>query len=473
MSFDQRDAVGTAQLIAAGEIRSVEVVQAAIERIDRFDDRINAVTWRRDDLAIAEAATVRPTTPLSGVPFLVKEALCATAGEPAHLGARFLASRGWTATRDSFLARRFRDAGLISLGHTNLPELALSPTTEPALHGPTHNPWRLGHSPGGSSGGSAAAVAAGYVTAAHGNDMGGSLRIPAAHCGLVGLKPTRARSSLGPDHGEYWWQSATEGVLVRTVRDAAAFLDQLAHRGPGDPYHTPRMHEPWLEALARPTPPLRLGVFDGGTDTDPAIRAQVAQAAEMLERAGHRLDRVDPPWLEDDAAWTAQSTLFVAHVAAELERIGRLVGERIHPDDVEPNTWFYARMGRRVDAIELIRASAEIHRFGRAVADWWSQLDVLLLPTTARLAPPHGVLSPDRLAIDGELRTDPYVRFTLPFNLTGQPAISIPGPALVDGLPVGLQLVGPWGEERALLGVAAQLQEAFDWPSRWPELVTS
>ncbi len=468
----QLDAVGTAELIAAGELAPVDVVHDALARIDRLDDLLNAVTWRRDDLAIAQAATVEITSPLSGVPFLVKEALCATAGEPAHLGARFLAERSWTATRDSFLARRFRDAGLISLGHTNLPELALSPTTEPTLHGPTHNPWRLGYSPGGSSGGSAAAVAAGYVPAAHGNDMGGSLRIPAAHCGLVGLKPTRARSSLGPEHGEYWSQQATEGVLTRTVRDAAAFLDEVTHLGPGDPYHTPRLHGPWLRELDHPTGPLRIGVFDGGHNTDPAIRAQVLEAGRALTAAGHRVDAVDAFWLDDAAAWSAQSTLFVAHVAAELERLGRMVGERVHPDDVEPNTWFYGRMGRRVTAIDLIRASAEIHRFGRAVADWWRRIDVLLLPTTAATAPPHGTLAPARLAIDGELHTDPYVRFTLPFNLTGQPAVSVPGPRRLDGLPVGLQLVGPWGEERWLLSLAAELEQAFDWVSAWPDLVT-
>ena len=234
--LDWLDVTAQRQLLAAGKVSARELVEAAVQRIERLNPKLNAVIHTRFDEALANP----------GIPFLLKDVLATEAGQPYHCGLRAAKASGYRATEDSWLVSRYKDAGFAVLGRTNTPELAGSVTTEPLAYGPTRNPWDLTHTPGGSSGGSAAAVASGMVAAAHGNDMGGSIRIPASNCGLVGLKPSRARTSLAPDFGEFWGPLTHQHVLTRSVRDCAAILDSTAGPAPGDPYHAPPPSRPWV-----------------------------------------------------------------------------------------------------------------------------------------------------------------------------------------------------------------------------------
>ncbi|MDQ1480926.1 MAG: amidase, partial [Actinomycetota bacterium] len=288
--FALLDATAQAALVANGDATPVELVDAAIARIESSNPALNAVIHERFDRARAEAASASlpdapfPNAPFRGVPFLVKDAVCHTAGDPFHCGMRLLKRLQWTATDDTWLAERFRAAGLVSVGKTNTPELATSVTTEPVAYGATHNPWDLARSPGGSSGGSAAAVAAGMVPIAHGNDMGGSIRFPASMCGIVGLKPTRARTTLGPDFGEYWGPLTHEHVLTRSVRDTAAVLDAIAGGAPGDPYTAPPPVRPFREEVGAPPGRLRIGMRTqrrDGERSHPECEAAVADAGRL------------------------------------------------------------------------------------------------------------------------------------------------------------------------------------------------
>src|SRR3954447_10380324 len=285
------DATAQGELVRTGDVKATELVDAAIERIEADDDRLNAVIHRTFARAreVARSGSFA-AGPFGGVPFLVKDGVAHTAGDPFHCGMQVLKDLGWREESDTWLAQRFRDAGFVFCGKTNLPELAASVTTEPRAYGATHNPWALDRSPGGSSGGSAAAVAAGMVPAAHGNDMGGSIRFPASMCGIVGLKPTRARTSPAPLHGEYWGPLTHEHVLTRSVRDSAAFLDATAGPVAGDLHTAPPPARPWRDEVGRDPARLRVGMVTGRPDgggVDEACAQAVAEAARLLERLGH------------------------------------------------------------------------------------------------------------------------------------------------------------------------------------------
>src|SRR4051794_22456048 len=287
------DATAQADLVRRKEVTPRELLEAAIARVERLNPQLNAVIHDLSDKARAEVEQPDriPDGPFRGVPFLIKDAVCHTAGDPYHCGMRVLKEAGWTEPDDTWLARRFRDAGFVIFGKTNLPELASTITTEPLAYGATRNPWNTDHSPGGSSGGAGAAVASGMVPVAHGNDMGGSIRFPAAHCGVVGLKPSRARTTLGPDFGEYWGPLTHEHVLTRTVRDTAAVLDAIAGPGVGDPYTAPAPVRPWREEVGADPGRLRIGYRtaqrDGQGEAHPDVVAGVEAAARALEALGH------------------------------------------------------------------------------------------------------------------------------------------------------------------------------------------
>lgn len=441
------DAVGQAELVRSGEVSPAELVDAAIERIEARNPELNAVIHPRFEAARAEAAGDLPDGPFRGVPFLVKDAVALMADEPAHAGMGFLRRHGYRAPRDQWLVERYRAAGFVILGRTNLPELALMPTTEPAAYGPTRNPHDLERTPGGSSGGSAAAVADGWVAAAHGNDMGGSIRIPASCCGLVGLKPSRARTTIGPELAEYWGQMTHEHVLCRSVRDTAAILDATAGPGPGDPYTAPPPRRPWLEEVGADPGPLRVGVL--ATSPFAAVADDCAtaalQLAGSLADAGHEVSEGGPDALADPSVALAYTTMLAVHVASELDRIGALVGEDITEADVEPDTWAQAQAGRGVSGVQYWEATQAMHAWTRQVAAWWEDHDLLVTPTLA--------CPPPRL---GEVDVMAMVAFTLPFNVTGQPAISLPVHTTAGGLPVGAQLVGAYGREDLVIAASAQ-----------------
>ena len=466
------DATAQADLVHSGEVTPVELVEAAIGRIEAIDPQLNAVIHRRFDRAREEsAADGLPRGPFRGVPFLVKDVVCHTAGDPFHCGTRFLKEAGFHEQRDSELARRFRAAGFVFVGKTNTPEFALSAVTEPLAYGPARNPWDTQRSPGGSSGGSGAAVAAGLAPVAHGNDMGGSIRIPAACCGLVGLKPTRARNSLGPDFGEYWGPMTHEHVLTRSVRDTAAVLDATAGPAVGDPYQAPPPGRPWREEVGIDPGSLRIGLrtHAGG---EVAVDAECVQAAEstaaLLQDLGHRVEQValealEGPGLEGFGVLTA------ATVARDLDRWEQRLGRAIADDEVEPMNGSLREQGRRLRATDYVAAVERIHAYARTVAAWWeSGWDLLVTPTSALLPPPVGRLGP--LADPAELLPGlgAFTAFTTPFNATGQPAISLPMGTSAEGLPVGVQLVAATGREDLLIRVASQLEQARPWSDRRP-----
>ena len=471
------DATAQAKLVRDRELSPVELVDAAIERLEALDPKLNAVIHPALDRARSRAASKDLAGPFRGVPFAMKDIGGEEQGQPIHAGMRFLKDAGWKAQDDSYLALKFQSAGLVSLGRTNTPELALLPTSEPDAYGPTRNPWNLGHSSGGSSGGASALVAAGIVAAAHASDGGGSIRGPASMCGLVGLKPTRGRNSFGPSAGERWSGFSCEFVVSRTVRDSAALLDATAGPMPGDPYSAAPAEGSYLDAIARPPGKLRIGLMrDAPRDLDAsdAAIAAVDATAKALEALGHHVEEASPSALEDPMCVANYVRVVTCNVAFALDSWGQKVGREVQQKDVEPMTWALAEMGRALSGVEHLQSLHFVHAFGRRLAAWWEGgYDLLLTPTQAEPPPEIGFLtSTEEEPLRAFLRAAPYGVFTLPFNLSGQPAISLPAHWTAKDLPVGSQLVAATGREALLLQVAAQLEESTGWPERWPKLVT-
>jgi len=468
------DATAQAELVRRRQVSPRELVDAAIARIERLDPTLNAVIHPAFERARALATRGElGEGPFRGVPFLMKDLGGAEAGRPNHAGLGVLKAAGWTEAEDAYLTRRFRAAGLISLGRTNTPELALLATTEPAAYGPTRNPWNIAHSAGGSSGGAAAAVAAGLVPLAHASDGGGSIRGPASMCGLVGLKPTRGRCSFGPTLGERWSGFSVEFALTRSVRDAATLLDAVAGPAPGDPYVAPAPSRPYaLEATASPGR-LRIGIFAGplrGIVLDPECERGLAATGALLRQLGHVVEPAYPPALDDPECVRAYVDIVAANTARALDACGERVGRPVTAADVEPLTWALAEMGRRRTAAEHLATLEYVHRFGRQLAAWWTEgWDLLCTATQAAPPPVLGWISstPDE-PLRALLRSAPYGVFTFPFNMSGQPAISLPLHMTSTGLPVGIQLVAAFGREDLLLQVAAQLEAACPWADRRP-----
>jgi len=466
------DATAQAELVKRGEISPADLVQAAIERIEATDAALGAVIHRRFERAREEAASsALPDGPFRGVPFLLKDLGGESAGDPCHAGMRALRDAGYRAAADSAFTARLRGAGLVILGRTNTPELGILPTSEPEAYGPTRNPWSVEHSAGGSSGGAAAAVASGMVPAAHASDGGGSIRIPAALCGLVGLKPTRGRCSFGPGAGERWGGFSAEGVVTRSVRDTAALLDVVRGAEPGDPYTAPPPERPYAEEVGRDPGRLRIGLMRRGPRELPLhadCLAAADRAARWLEEAGHHVEEAHPDALDDPATVAAWVDVVSAGVARALDSWGGRIGRTLGAEDVEPLTWVVAERGRALPATAYLAAVESAHALGRRLAAWWEGgFDLLLTPTTA--AAPHriGDLAQDPAQpLAPMLKAAPYGAFTSAFNQSGQPAVSLPVHQGADGLPYGAQLVAASGREDLLIRVAARLEEAVDWRSR-------
>jgi len=472
------DATEQAALVRRREVTPIELVDAAIACIEQLNPRIGAVILPAFESARARARQMKvdnaETAPFLGVPFLMKDLGGHEAGQPFHMGMEALKRAAWREASDSYIVQRLRAAGFVILGRTNTPELGLLPTTEPAAYGPTRNPWKPTHSAGGSSGGAAAAVASGMVSVAHASDGGGSIRIPAAHCGLVGLKPTRGRSSFGPLAGERWAGFSCELVVSRTVRDTAALLDVIAGPAPGDPYFAARPSTPFPHAVTSRPGQLRVGVMS--TSPSPEIpvhhdcAAAVQAVAAALAELGHAVEDAHPQAYTETDRLRMYVTVVSCNVARALEVVSDKIGHTVQADEVEPLTWALAELGRQCSAPQYIAAIDYVHSFGRRMAAWWEQgFDLLLTPTTAAPPPLLGTLqtTPDA-PLEGFIRAAPFGVFTSAFNMTGQPAISLPMHWTPDGLPVGAHLVAPYGREDLLLQVSAQLEEARPWRDRGP-----
>jgi amidase len=456
--YDDLDATALAELVRAGSVHPSELVEAAIERADERDPHLNALVHTQFDRARDDGSHVDLDSPFPGVPFLLKDYAGWEAGEPYRMGVRTLRDVDFRPTADSAYSQRVRAGGFIPIGRTNTPELAVMGTTEPELWGPTHNPWAPGRSAGGSSGGSAAAVASRIVPVAHANDISGSIRIPAAMCGVVGLKPTRGRVvTSGPDAPI---GMMCEGVVTRSVRDTAAVVSWLSHRSPWWPAPG------WDETLdpVAPTRPLRIGVCTdafNGSDVDDECAAAAVLAGKALAALGHHVERSAPAAYSADELWELAKVALSVAAASEAAAWGPRIGHPLGEADLEPRTWSMVRAGQAVGAVELYATMERMQELAREAFTWWDEFDVLVTPTVAAPASVHGEYLSKYVSGLGSA-------FTRPINVTGQPAVSVPFGWPGDGLPRGVQLVGRYGDDQLLVSVAAALEAAEPWAHRRP-----
>ncbi|MBW2441457.1 MAG: amidase [Deltaproteobacteria bacterium] len=463
--FAWMDATAQAELVRKKEVQPVELVEAAIARIERLNPTLNAVVTPMFDLAREAANEKLPDGPFTGVPFLLKDLLGSYAGVRMTMGSKLL--KDFVQDHDSELVVRLKRAGLVTVGRTNTPEFGILPTTEPELFGPCRNPWNTERTPGGSSGGSAAAVAAGMVPMAHGNDGGGSIRIPASCCGLFGLKPTRGRNPLGPDFGDLMSGLVAEHALTRSVRDSAALLDATAGPDVGDPYWAPPPARPYLQEVGADPGCLRIA-FTANSGLDVAVHADCVQAvqdaAKLCADLGHEVEEKALP-LDGEMLKMAFNVLWSAGLAAILKIVGAV------REQVEPLSWAIKEMSDRFSAADYILAVQTLQGAGRAVARFFQDYDVVLTPTLAE--PPLPLGSFDALPdypLYGYTRSASFACFTPLCNITGQPAMSVPLFWNAENLPVGVQFIGRFGDEATLFRLAAQLEEARPWGNRHPAI---
>ncbi|GAC1309200.1 MAG: amidase [Steroidobacteraceae bacterium] len=466
--YPDYDGTALAELVRRGEVTAEAVTEAALARIDAVNPTLNAVIERCVDAARAAARRVDRSSPLAGVPFLAKDMNIDVAGLHLTASCRWLCDLP-PASVDALLATRWRRAGLVILGRTNTPEFAGEFVTEPTLRGPTRNPWDLRLSPGGSSGGAAAAVASGMVPIAHGTDSGGSIRVPAAACGLVGLKPSRGWVPVGPHLDELAGGLDCEHVLTRSVRDSALMLDLTAGREPLS--RTPIGIPPrCVEALGIGTGALRIGVTlaaPGGLLPDPEIGAAVERSADLLARAGHAVRSFQFP----PAANIGEPAfvIWMTAIAEEIDHYRALVGRAPRAHELEALTDAAVAIGNRCSALDYARARRQLSTATLQMADVFAQFDVLLLPCTAALPPQIGHIDGRTAAFDLDrwnAESYGYAPYTEIFNATGQPAVSLPLAVSALGLPIGVQLAAPIGEDARLLALAAWFERELPWSER-------
>jgi amidase len=459
-----------AALVRSGELTARELVSASLERIEALDGRINAFTHVDADGALAAAEAIGPgdPRPFAGVPIAIKDNQ-PVEGMPLTFGADLFGD--FRAPYDAALVRRLREAGFVIVGKTALPEYGILPSTESRRNGPTRNPWDLSRTPGGSSGGAAAAVAAGMLPLAHGNDGGGSIRIPAACCGLVGLKPARGRVSMAPALGESYL--VADGVLTRTVAETAALLDLLAGPEPGDASWAPPPPEPFAQAAAREPGRLRIGLTLRPPLTeieiDPIAERAVRDAAALLAELGHEVEEIDPPWATP-GVFELFSAAFGPAVASVIVFAGVLAGREPQAQDMEALSWHLWERASKLGAAHFLAANGQLQGLARMFVTATADYDAVLTPALALRPLPIGELygdNPDPAATFR--RSGQFTPFTAIANATGQPAIALPFAHGEDGLPVAIHFFGRPAQEGPLLALAAQLEAARPWAGRRPE----
>jgi amidase len=469
--YRKSDATQLAEWVARGDVSPTELLDTAIARNEAVEGAIRAISQKHYDLARHAIDQGLPQGPFTGVPFLLKDVSVQMAGTVTSNSSKLYADA--VAPADTTLVARYRQAGLVIFGKTNTPEMGLAASTETALNGTTRNPWNLERTSGGSSGGAAAAVAAGIVPVAQGSDGGGSIRIPASCCGLFGLKPTRARTPIGPFVGESWGSMGSVHVLSRSVRDSAAFLDATQGAAPGDPYNAPPVVRPYVEELAMPPGRLRVALQLAplsGSPVDAECVAAVQSAARLMQSLGHEVVEAMPPGSAEELG-VASWALVAAGVSAALHRRAKVLGRELREDDVEPVTWRAVRHAASLSAVQHENALLAIHLHGRRMATFHERYDILMSPTLGQVPVPLG---PQRMSNpDLDAYTAALLRFT-PFtnllNMSGQPSMSVPLHWSADGLPVGVMFSAAFGREDLLFRLARQLEEARPWFDRVPSV---
>lgn len=469
--YAEYDAISLAELVAKKKIKASELIEEAITRAEALNPKLNAVVFADYERARGAARSRLPKGPFTGVPFFLKDIFGFAEGLPTRQASRFLPPVA--SDHDSLLTSRFRGAGLVILGKTNVPEFGLVPTTESKLYGPCRNPWNLERSPGGSSGGSAALVAAGVVPLAHANDGGGSIRIPASCCGLVGLKPTRGRVSYAPDFGDTVDGLAIDLVVSRSVRDTAAALDAVAGNILGDPYWSPPNPKSYLNGMRRKPKSLRIAFstkrLDGRDLHQDCVEA-VKAAAKLCAALGHEVEEASPD-LNQAMLVPAFMALWGANLAAGIDYVAQMTGQLPARDKFEGLTWGLYEAGKQVSASQYLLAKGAMAHATRLSAKFHETYDIWLTPTLG--APPIELGVLDMEETDPQKSFAPlidYVPFTAMQNVTGQPAISLPLHWNKEGLPIGVQFVGRFGDELALLQLAGELERAAPWAHRYASM---
>ncbi|MEJ8632163.1 amidase [Streptomyces sp. MS2.AVA.5] len=472
--YAMQDAVGLAELVRSGNVSAAEVCAAAAEAIETVNPQLNAVVagpW-------IEPLSCSANGPFAGVPFALKDLLCHAAGVPSRLGSRLTGGTGVTFPHDTELVARFRKAGLSVIALTSTPEMGYNANTEPVTNGSTRNPWNVHRSAGGSSGGSTALVAAGAIPMAHANDGGGSIRVPAAYNGLVGLKPTRGLVSLAPDYQEALYGFASEFAVTRSVRDCAALLDEVAGWVPGEKYRLQAPPRRYSQEIDRNPAPLRIAVHTdswAGTEVDPEIALAVNHVARELEGLGHHVE-CETPVFDWEEFMLAHFRIWAGYVAESVHAISSFSGRAPSRETLEPTVMAGYEYGRALTAIEMGEAFSIVNKISRELGAFHTRYDVLLTPTTNTPPLPLGFLN----AGDQSLTHEQWVRrifdvvsFTPLFNLSGAPAITLPLSTTADGLPIGVQLSADLCGESTLLALAGQLERALPWNQRRPQIHAS
>jgi amidase/6-aminohexanoate-cyclic-dimer hydrolase len=472
----QHDATGLAALVARGDASPGELLDAALARMERVNPALNAVVTVQEDTARAAIAAGLPEGPFKGVPFLLKDLGAEAKDYPCNNGSRLFANS--RSSYDSEIFVRMRAAGLVTFGRTASPELGVGPVTEAQVYGgPTRNPWNTDHTSGGSSGGASAAVAAGIVPAAHGSDGGGSVRIPASSCGLVGFKPTRARLPEGPIWGEGWAGMAIDGFLTRSLRDTAGLLDTVAGPDQGAPYWPPPMQGTYAEAMERDPGKLRIAFSAKtltGKDTDPECVRAVEKAARLMEDLGHHVDPYTPA-ADLDVETMMHSWTRIVACGTALSVLSKVGEGTLDPASIDGVTRGAVRHAETVSGAQYLAAVDEIHAFGRRMAREFDRFDILLTPTLGEPPAKVGRLKPDNEDFvayrNGPGGVFDYSPFCALFNASGQPAISLPLHWTDGGLPVGVHFAAPFGADEALMSLAAQIERAAPWWDRQQALI--
>lgn len=467
--FEQYDALGLADQVKRGKVSPAELLEAAIERVEARNGTVNAVTMKLYDYGRKAIADGLPDGPFTGVPFLLKDLTASLAGVKMTRGSKFFADAP-PPTADSEHVKRLKKAGLVIFGRTNTCELGLSLTCEPQLYGPTKSPWDVTRISGGSSGGAAASVGARMLPMAHGSDGFGSIRVPAACCGIVGLKPTRGRNTFAPYTGEGLGGCSTEHALTLTVRDTAALLDATAGAGPGDPYVAPPPPRPFLADVQAERRPLRIAyttAAPNGAPVDTEYLKALAETVVLCKDLGHKVQEADPE-IDRAAVVPTFLTLAAANMVVALAS-HPTAGRPARKGEVENVTWGTGQKGEKIAAADYVRATQTMHRLGRQMAAFHAGYDVLLTPGLGTLPPKLGWI--DMMLEDVDeywRRVFTFSPFTVWFNLTGQPALMLPLGRTASGFPIAVQLVGRYGEEGTILSLGAQLEKARPWFDKKP-----